>query len=167
MSLSSKFNCLLLTTGNKSELSVGYSTIYGDMCGGFSILKDIYKTEVFKLCQWRNKNLSDISLLKKLELIPQNIIVKEPTAELRENQKDSDSLLSYDILDKILYLLIDENMSLKKIEKKGFNKTDIKNLWKMITSSEYKRFQSSLGPKVSGMNFDNDRRFPIVNKFQI
>ena len=167
MALSNKFNSLLVTTGNKSELAVGYSTIYGDMCGGFSIIKDLYKTEVFNITKWRNKNYTKLCLHKFYDIIPINIIEKEPTAELKFNQKDSDSLPSYDILDKILYYLIEKNLSLSQIEKKGLKKTLILKVWNMITNSEYKRFQSTIGPKVSSMSFDSERRFPLVNKFEI
>jgi len=165
MALSNKFGSLLLTTGNKSELAVGYSTIYGDMCGGFSILKDVYKSEVFMLSKWRNKIYTEICLNKEKGLIPQNIILKEPTAELRFNQKDTDSLPSYDILDEILYLLIEKNLGLSDLEKKGYDKGLVIKIWKMLKNSEFKRFQSIVGPKVSSMSFDSERRFPIVNKF--
>ena len=167
MSLSNKFKHLLITTGNKSELAVGYSTLYGDMCGGFSILKDLYKTEVFELAKWRNQSTNKYFLLKKKKLIPNNIILKEPTAELKENQKDSDSLPPYDILDKILYFLIDEGVSKDVIIKKGFEERLVNEIWNMLKNSEFKRYQSAIGPKVSRMNFDNDRRFPIVNDYKI
>ena len=130
MSLSNKFKHLLITTGNKSELAVGYSTLYGDMCGGFSILKDVYKTEVFELAKWRNQSTNKYFLLKKKKLIPNNIILKEPTAELKENQKDSDSLPPYDILDKILYFLIDEGVS-KDVIIKGFEERLVNEIWNM------------------------------------
>ena len=165
MALSNKFNSLLLTTGNKSELLVGYSTLYGDMCGGFSLLKDLYKTEVNELCKWRNRNTSNRFKINKKDIIPLNIILKEPTAELKFNQKDSDTLPSYDILDKILYLLIDKNKDLKTIINKGFKERIVRKIWKMVKSSEFKRYQSALGPKVSEMSLDRDRRFPITNKF--
>ena len=167
MSLSNKFKNLLITTGNKSELAVGYSTLYGDMCGGFSILKDVYKTEVFELAKWRNQSTNEYFLLKKKKLIPNSIILKEPTAELKENQKDSDSLPPYDILDKILYFLIDEGVSKDVIIKKGFEERLVNEIWNMLKNSEFKRYQSAIGPKVSRMNFDNDRRFPIVNDYKI
>ncbi len=167
MALSNKFNMLLLATGNKSELSVGYSTIYGDMCGGFSLLKDVYKSEVYKLCSWRNKNYSILSNLKKKSLISEKIIQKEPSAELKDNQKDSDSLPPYEILDKILFLLIDKNFSIKKIEEMGFDRKMIIDIWRLIIISQHKRFQSAIGPKISKMSFDYDRRFPITNKFEI
>ena len=165
MALSNKFNSLLLTTGNKSELLVGYSTLYGDMCGGFSLLKDLYKTEINELCKWRNKNTSNRFKINKKDIIPSNILLKEPTAELKFNQKDSDTLPSYDILDKILYLLIDKNKDLKTIMNKGFKEKIVRKIWKMVKNSEFKRYQSALGPKVSEMSLDRDRRFPITNKF--
>ncbi len=167
MAMSNKFNSILITTGNKSELAVGYSTIYGDMCGGYSILKDLYKSDAYRLSKWRNKNFTSLCKCKSLNIIPDNIIKKEPTAELKFNQKDSDFLPSYDILDEILYNIIDKNLSLKEIIKKGFKKELIIKIWEMIVKSEYKRFQSVIGPKVSKMNFDSDRRFPIVNRFEI
>ena len=167
MALSNKFKSLLIATGNKSELSVGYSTLYGDMCGGFSLIKDIYKTQVIELVKWRNKNFSEKTNLKKLNLIPQNIITKDPTAELKFNQKDTDSLPGYEILDKILEFLIDKNYDIKKIKTFGFNQAMIKRIWKMVKNSEFKRYQSAIGPKVSSMSFDKDRRFPITNKFSI
>ena len=167
MAMSNKLGSILITTGNKSELAVGYSTIYGDMCGGYSIIKDLYKSDVYRLSKWRNKNLTSLCKSKLLNIIPKNIITKEPTAELKFNQKDTDFLPSYDILDNILYCIIDENLSLSEIIKKGFEKKLIIKIWKMIMRSEYKRFQSVIGPKVSKMNFDSDRRFPIVNRFKI
>ena len=167
MALSNKFNSLLITTGNKSELAVGYSTLYGDMCGGYSLLKDVYKTRVFELCNWRNKNILNEFKIKKNNIIPEEIIKKEPTAELRYDQKDSDILPPYKTLDKILSLLIDENRSLEFTIKKGFSKNTVKKIWKMIKNSEFKRYQSSIGPKVSKMSLSADRRFPITNKFDL
>ncbi len=167
MAISNKFKSLLLATGNKSELAVGYSTLYGDMCGGFSPIKDIYKTQVFELSKWRNSKFIDSSKLKKTSVIPINIILKEPTAELKEDQKDSDSLPPYELLDKVLYFLIEKNKSKKEIIKLGYKKKIIEKVWKMVKNSEFKRYQSSLGPKLSEMCFDNDRRFPIINNFKI
>ena len=167
MAISNKFNSLLIATGNKSELSVGYSTLYGDMCGGFSLIKDIYKTQVIELVKWRNENLPENVGLKKLNLIPKNIVTKEPSAELKFNQKDTDSLPGYQILDKILEFLIDRNYNIKKIKRFGYSEAMIKRIWKMVKNSEFKRYQSAIGPKVSSMSFDKDRRFPITNKFSI
>ena len=167
MSISNKFNSLLITTGNKSELSVGYATLYGDMCGGYSILKDVYKSKVFELCKWRNKSNQDLFKIYNNEIIPNNIIIKEPTAELKFNQKDSDTLPSYETLDAILELLIDNNEDLNSIIKRGFKKELVKKVWSMIKNAEFKRYQSTIGPKISKMSFDNDRRFPITNNFLI
>ena len=137
------------------------------MCGGYSILKDVYKTEVFELSRWRNSNISSLCKAQKKQVIPLSIIEKEPTAELKFDQKDSDTLPSYDILDKVLYYLIDQNKGLVEIQKKGFNKKMILRIWKMIKNSEFKRFQSVIGPKISEMSFDNDRRVPIINYFKL
>ena len=167
MAISNKFKSLLITTGNKSELAVGYSTLYGDMCGGFSLIKDLYKTQVIELVKWRNSNIPKFCKIKKRKIIPDNIILKDPSAELKDNQKDEDSLPKYDVLDKILELLIDKNYDLQSIKKYGFNEKLIKKVWKMVKNSEFKRYQSSIGPKLSDMSFDKDRRFPITNKFLI
>ncbi len=166
MALSNKFGNLLLSTGNKSEMAVGYATIYGDMCGAFNPLKDIYKTEVFALAKWRNSNIPSISIYKKTNLIPENIITKAPTAELRENQKDSDSLPEYEILDKILFALIEEEKSVEQIIKLGFEESLVKKVAKLFFNSEYKRRQAPLGVKVSEQSFDKDRRYPITNNFK-
>lgn len=165
MSLSNKFGALLLSTGNKSELAVGYATIYGDMCGAFNPIKDLYKTEVYELSKWRNSNIPKISTYKETNLIPQNIITKEPTAELRHDQKDSDSLPEYAILDKILFALIEEHKSAEEIISQGFAKDLVKKVAKLFYTSEYKRRQSVIGPKISDMSFDKDRRYPITNRF--
>lgn len=167
MAVSNKFNSLLITTGNKSELAVGYSTLYGDMSGGYSILKDVYKTKVFELCNWRNENLADEFRVKKIKVIPENIITKEPSAELKFNQIDKDSLPPYHILDRILELLIDENRDLKFIIRQGFSKKLVKKIWLMVKNSEFKRYQSVIGPKVSKMALSLDRRFPLTNKFNL
>lgn len=167
MSLSNKFNQLLITTGNKSELAVGYSTLYGDMCGGFSILKDLYKTEVYNISKWRNENNSSYFLVNENNLIPENILEKEPTAELRFNQRDRDTLPPYEILDKILYYLVDKQMSKEEIVNEGFKGSLVEDVWMMLKKSEFKRYQSVLGPKISGMSFDNDRRYPIVNDYVV
>ena len=167
MSISNKFNSLLITTGNKSELAIGYSTLYGDMCGGFSLIKDLYKTQVFELSKWRNKIIPDFCNFKKTGLIPESIILKEPSAELKMNQKDEDSLPKYSVLDKILELIVDKNYDLQSIKKYGFNQRLIRRIWNMLKNAEFKRYQSAIGPKISSMSFDKDRRFPITNKFKI
>lgn len=165
MSLANEQNSLLLTTSNKSELATGYGTIYGDMCGAFNVLKDLYKTTVYELALFRNKKKCRIGLCKKTSIIPESIIKKEPSAELRENQKDSDSLPDYKILDKILELLIEESFSINQIVNKGFENEMVKKVAKLLLISEYKRKQSPIGVKISEMSFDKDRRYPLTNKF--
>ena len=152
MAISNSTGALLLSTGNKSELAMGYATLYGDMCGGFNPLKDLYKTQVYELAKLR------------ADVIPQNIFTKAPSAELRPDQKDSDSLPDYEILDKILFALIEEKKSVEEISK-NFDENLVKKVAKVFYASEYKRRQSCLGPKISEMAFDKDRRFPITNKF--
>lgn len=165
MALSNDSGALLLSTGNKSELAMGYATIYGDMCGAFNPIKDLYKTQIYELVEWRNKNIPEISIYEKTNLIPQNIISKAPSAELRPNQKDSDSLPEYEILDKILYQIIEEEKSIAEIIKLGFEENLVKKIAKSFYASEYKRRQAVIGPKISKMSFDKDRRYPIVNNF--
>ncbi len=165
MALSNSTGALLLSTGNKSEMACGYATIYGDMCGAFNPIKDLYKTEVFDLAKWRNENIPKISTYRKKDLIPQNIIEKEPTAELRENQKDSDSLPDYETLDQILFNLIEEEKSIAEIINLGFEEELVKKVAKLFYASEYKRKQAVIGPKISRMSFDKDRRYQMTNKF--
>lgn len=166
MALSNKLNALLITTGNKSEMATGYATIYGDMNGGFNPLKDIYKTRIYELAKWRNNNFNDIFLGKNGLTIPQTIIEKPASAELRENQKDEDSLAPYHILDAILYELIENDASVEQIVKKGFTKDLVKKIENLIYLSEYKRFQSAPGVRLSTKNFGTDRRYPITNKYR-
>lgn len=166
MSISNATGALLLSTGNKSEMATGYATLYGDMCGAFNPVKDVYKTQIYDLAKWRNNNVPELSLHKTTKLIPQNILTKEPTAELRENQKDSDSLPPYEILDKILFSLIEEQKSIDQIIKSGFDANLVKKVAKLTYNSEYKRRQSVIGPKISDMSFDKDRRYPMTNLFQ-
>lgn len=166
MAISNKKGQMLLTTGNKSEVSVGYSTLYGDMNGGFNPIKDIYKTEVYELANWRNANIPNNVCGKNDGIIPNEIITKEPTAELRENQKDSDSLPPYEELDKILEGLVEYELSTKELEEKGFSLKSIKKVENLLYLSEYKRRQSAPGVKISLRNFGRDRRYPIINKFR-
>ena len=166
MAISNKKGKMLITTGNKSEVSVGYSTLYGDMNGGFNPIKDIYKTELYALANWRNVNLPNNILLDKKDVIPASIISKEPTAELRDNQKDSDSLPPYDELDQILEGLVEYELSTSELEKKGFSREEIKKVENLLYVSEYKRRQSAPGVKISLRNFGRDRRYPITNKFR-
>lgn len=148
MAISNKFGSMLLATGNKSEMSVGYATIYGDMCGGFAPIKDVYKTEVYELAKWRNGNIPKNSLCSKINIIPQSIIDKPPSAELRNNQMDQDTLPDYDILDSILKMLLDEKETSESILKKGYDIETVNYVIKLIKQAEYKRLQSPLGPKL-------------------
>jgi NAD+ synthase len=166
MSLSNKFNRLLLTTGNKSEMAVGYATLYGDMSGAYNPIKDIYKTEVYKIAKLRNQNKPKIALGPSGLIIPENIINKPPTAELRENQTDQDSLPDYDILDDILYKLIEEEMSVLDIIKSGHDKDWVSKIQNLLFISEYKRRQAPPGVKISHKNFGKDRRYPITNNYR-
>lgn len=166
MALSNKFGSIVITTGNKSEMTVGYATLYGDMCGGYSVLKDVYKTDVFKLCEWRNNNIPKNSRHEKLNIIPKNIISKPPTAELREDQKDSDSLPEYDTLDAILKLMIEGQLGIQEIVQRGFDKNVIEKIAHLFYNSEYKRRQAPIGVKITDMSFDKERRYPIVNKYK-
>jgi NAD+ synthase (glutamine-hydrolysing) len=157
MALSNKFGGLLLTTGNKSEYAVGYATIYGDMCGGYAPLKDLYKTEVFALARWRN-TVGDI-------VIPQGVIDRPPSAELRENQKDQDSLPPYDVLDAILYRHVDLEQSGAEIVAAGFDAATVERVLRLVRISEWKRHQAAPGPKVSRRAFGRERRYPITNGY--
>ncbi|MGK7754137.1 MULTISPECIES: NAD+ synthase [unclassified Roseovarius] len=166
MALSNKFGEMLLTTGNKSEVAVGYATIYGDMAGGYNPIKDLYKTRVFDVCRWRNANHRDWMMGPAGEVIPGNIITKPPSAELREDQKDSDSLPDYPVLDGILQILVDEDGSIEDCVKAGFDRDDAARVEHLIYISEYKRFQSAPGTRLSKRAFWLDRRYPIVNRWR-
>lgn len=166
MSISNKFGPMVVTTGNKSEMSVGYATLYGDMNGGFNPLKDLYKTEVFRLCRLRNRWKPDDALGPNGEVIPQNIIDKPPTAELRENQKDADSLPPYDELDAILDGLVEEDARVADLVAKGHDEATVKKIERLLYLAEYKRRQSAPGVKVTRRSFGRDRRYPIVNRFR-
>jgi NAD+ synthase len=166
MSVSNKFGPMLVTTGNKSEMSVGYATLYGDMNGGFNPIKDLYKTQVFRLCGLRNGWKPDGALGPDGLVIPQNIIDKPPTAELRENQKDQDSLPPYDALDDMLECLVEKEMRLVEIAARGHDIEIVKKIERLLYLAEYKRRQSAPGVKVTRKNFGRDRRYPIVNRFR-
>mgnify|MGYP001298364304 FL=1 len=166
MAISNKYGSMVLATGNKSEYAVGYATLYGDMCGGFAVIKDVWKTDVFRLCEWRNSNKSSEFLGPNGTVIPERIISKPPSAELREDQKDTDSLPEYDILDTILIKLVEDNLSLEKIVKEGFDVKDVKKITMLLSKSEYKRFQSAPGPKVTEKAFGRDRRYPLTSGFR-
>jgi len=158
MALSNKFGGLLLTTGNKSEYAVGYATIYGDMCGGYAPIKDLYKTEVFALANWRN-TVGD-------RAIPQAVIDRPPSAELRENQKDEDSLPPYDVLDAILLRHVDQEQSRAEIVAAGFDAAVVEKVLKLVRIGEWKRHQAAPGPKVSRRAFGRERRYPISNGYR-
>ena len=166
MAYSNKFGYMVMTNGNKSEVSVGYSTLYGDMCGGFSVIKDLYKIDVYKLIEWRNENYPIISMHQQVDLIPKNIITKAPTAELKPNQKDEDSLPPYEILDKILFELVEKENSVSGIVNLGFDEDTVIKVQGLLYNSEHKRRQSAPGVKVSVRNFGLDRRYPITNRFR-
>ena len=166
MAQSNKFGEMLLTTGNKSEVAVGYATIYGDMAGGYNPIKDMYKTRVFETCRWRNANHRDWMQGPAGEVIPVAIIDKPPSAELRPDQKDEDSLPPYDILDGILTMLVDKEASVADCVAAGYDRDIVKRVEHLIYISEYKRFQSAPGPRLSNRAFWLDRRYPIVNRWR-
>ncbi len=166
MAISNKFGPMVLTTGNKSEMSVGYATLYGDMCGGYNVLKDIYKTEVFALSHWRNANSPPGALGPRGVVIPERIITKPPTAELRANQTDQDSLPPYDKLDGILECLVERECSFEQTVAMGYDPATVRRIEHLLYISEYKRRQAPPGVKISSRNFGRDRRYPITNAFR-
>ena len=166
MALSNKFGEMLLTTGNKSEVAVGYATIYGDMSGGYNPIKDLYKTRVFETCRWRNANHRDWMKGRPGVVIPPRIIDKPPSAELRADQKDSDSLPDYPELDAILEILVDDDGSIADCVAEGFDAETARKIERLIYLSEYKRFQSAPGARLTKRAFWLDRRYPIVNRFR-
>jgi len=159
MALSNKFGWLVLTTGNKSEMSTGYATLYGDMAGGFAVIKDVPKTMVYDVCRCINR-------LAKKTIIPKRVLIKAPTAELRPNQKDSDSLPEYDLLDPILKAYVEDDRSFKEMLKMGFDKKTVERVIRLVDSSEYKRRQSPPGVKITPRGLGKDRRFPITNRYK-
>ena len=166
MALSNKFGHMLVTTGNKSEMSVGYATLYGDMCGGYSVLKDIYKMTVFALSRWRNENQPLDGLGPKGPVMPERVITKPPSAELKPNQTDQDSLPPYEVLDGILECLVEREMTVDEIAAKGYDRATIQRVWRMLDLAEYKRRQAPPGVKISSRAFGRDRRYPITNGFK-
>jgi NAD+ synthase len=166
MAISNKTGAMVVTTGNKSEMSVGYATLYGDMNGGFNPIKDIYKTEVFRLSALRNSWKPDGALGPSGEVIPESIIVRPPTAELRENQTDQDSLPPYDMLDAILERLVEREQPLAAIVAEGFDREVVARIDRLLNIAEYKRRQAAPGVKVTRKNFGRDRRYPITNRFR-
>jgi NAD+ synthase len=166
MALSNSSGEMLLTTGNKSEMSVGYATLYGDMAGGFSVLKDAYKTTVFALSRWRNRNKPRGGLGPDGPVMPERVITKPPTAELSPGQKDEDSLPPYSVLDPILEGLVDKEMSVKEVAlATGADLALVTSIERMVLRAEYKRRQAPPGVKIGARNFGRDRRYPISNFF--
>jgi NAD+ synthase len=166
MALSNKFGPMLVTTGNKSEMSVGYATIYGDMAGGYNPIKDAYKMTVFALAKWRNANVPRLSLNRVTPVMPEAIITKPPSAELRPDQKDSDSLPDYPILDPILMGLVEEELSVDDVAARGFDRDVVAKIERLLYTAEYKRRQAPPGVKLGKKNFGRDRRYPITNAFR-
>ncbi|MEM7620548.1 MAG: NAD+ synthase [Pseudomonadota bacterium] len=166
MAISNKFGSMVITTGNKSEVAVGYATLYGDMNGGFNPIKDLYKTQVYELAHFRNTKTPKGVLGPEGHVIPENIITKAPTAELREGQKDQDSLPPYEVLDDILKSLNEEEMPIENIVAKGHDIETVQKVARLLYLAEYKRRQAALGVKISMRNFGRDRRYPIINKFR-
>lgn len=165
MALSNKFGDMLLTTGNKSEMSTGYATIYGDMCGGYSVLKDVYKTTVFALSRWRNEHRPEGGLGPRGMVMPERVITKPPSAELKPDQKDQDSLPPYDVLDAILEGLVEGEKSVDALVADGFDRALVLRVWRLLDRAEYKRRQAPPGVKITPRAFGRDRRYPITNGF--
>ncbi len=166
MALSNKFGHMVVSTGNKSEMSAGYATLYGDMCGGFAVLKDVWKTTVFELCRWRNEHVPAGSLDPRRPVMPERVITKPPTAELREGQTDEASLGPYVQLDAILRELVEHERTVEEIVAKGFAEADVRRIWRMLDLSEYKRRQAPPGVKITSRSFGRERRYPITNGFR-
>ncbi len=159
MALSNKFGYLVLTTGNKSEMAVGYATLYGDMAGGFAVIKDVFKTRVYDLCRYRNS-------LGPRPVIPESVLTKPPSAELRPDQTDQDSLPPYDQLDAILVAYVEEDRALDEIVRQGFPLDLVRKVVNLVDHNEYKRRQAPPGVKVSPRAFGRDRRLPITNRYR-
>jgi NAD+ synthase len=166
MAISNKFGSMVLTTGNKSEMSVGYATLYGDMNGGFNPVKDLYKTEIYDLARWRNANKTKDALGPAGRIIPENVITRAPTAELRPNQTDQDSLPPYADLDDILECLVEGEMRVAEVVARGHNEATVRKVERLLYLAEYKRRQAAPGVKITRRNFGRDRRYPITNKFR-
>lgn len=166
MAVSNKFGSMVVTTGNKSEVSVGYATLYGDMNGGYNPIKDIYKTEVFKLARWRNAHIPETGMGPAGVVIPETIIEKPPSAELRPDQKDEDSLPPYEALDDILFCLVEDELGVDEIVARGHAKDVVRRIEHLLYVSEYKRRQAAPGAKIGARNFGRDRRYPITNGFR-
>jgi NAD+ synthase (glutamine-hydrolysing) len=156
MGLSNKFGAMVVTTGNKSEMAVGYSTLYGDMAGGYAILKDVSKTLVYQLCRWRNA---------QSRVIPDRVITRPPSAELRPDQKDQDSLPAYAVLDQIVEMYMEQDMAPAEIVAAGFAEADVSRVTRLLKINEYKRRQSPVGAKITRRGFGKDWRYPITSKY--
>ena len=166
MALSNKLGHMVLSTGNKSEMSVGYATLYGDMCGGYNVLKDVYKTTVYQLSGWRNQTLPKGGLGPAGRVVPERIITKAPSAELRPDQTDQDSLPPYDALDDMLHCLIEHEMPVAEIALRGHDPATVNRVWRLLENAEYKRRQAPPGVKITARAFGRDRRYPITNAFK-
>jgi NAD+ synthase len=166
MAISNKFGAMVVTTGNKSEMSVGYATLYGDMNGGFNPIKDLYKTEVYRLARLRNDWKPAWAQGPDGVVIPESILTRAPTAELRENQTDQDSLPPYDLLDAVLERLVEREEPVARIIAEGFDRDLVLRIERMLALAEYKRRQGAPGVKVTLRNFGRDRRYPITNRFR-
>lgn len=166
MAISNKLNLMVLTTGNKSEMSVGYATLYGDMNGGFNPIKDLYKGEVYRLSRWRNAHVPKGGMGPGGVVIPERILTKAPTAELRPDQTDQDSLPPYDVLDDILFCLVEKEMPLGEVVARGHDRATVEKVERLLYLAEYKRRQAAPGVKISSRNFGRDRRYPITNRFR-
>ena len=166
MAISNKLGAMLLSTGNKSEVSVGYATLYGDMAGGFNVLKDVYKTTAYRLARWRNQALPKGALGPAGRVIPERVLTKAPSAELKPDQSDQDTLPPYEVLDEILECLIEAEMGVDEIAARGHDRETVNRVWRMLEMSEYKRRQACPGVKITQRAFGRDRRYPITNAFK-
>jgi NAD+ synthase len=166
MAVSNKLGGMVVTTGNKSEMAMGYATLYGDMAGGYNVLKDVYKTTVFELCRWRNAHLPEGALGPKGRVIPERIITKPPSAELRADQKDEDSLPPYPVLDTILKGLIERDLGAEELAAEGHDRATVERVWRLLEGAEYKRRQAPPGVKITSRLISKERRYPIVNGFR-
>jgi NAD+ synthase len=165
MALSNKFGEMLLTTGNKSEMSTGYATLYGDMCGGYSVLKDVWKMTVFALCQWRNAHVPPDAKGPVGAVMPERVITKPPSAELKPDQKDQDTLPPYEILDAILEGLVERELDVDALVAEGHDRATVLRVWRMLDRAEYKRRQAPPGVKITPRAFGRDRRYPLTTGF--
>jgi NAD+ synthase len=166
MAMSNKFGHMVLSTGNKSEMSVGYATLYGDMCGGYAVIKDLYKTTVFQLSRWRNQSVPVGARGPAGRVMPERVITKPPTAELKPNQTDQDTLPPYDVLDDILRGLIEGEQPIAEIVGRGHDEAMVRRVWRMLDRAEYKRRQAPPGVKLTRRAFGRERRYPITNAYQ-